>query len=165
MKIRPVSKKLLFIIFVSFFYILSFAASSYISRNFPSLQSRPLIGKIIYISIVHITGAAFGVMPGANAFLAVIGCGIFIGIFVLAWVEAENKPVWEILSFSLICSGALGNLSERLFYGYILDYIDLKVWPVFNLNDTFITLGAAGVIFHMLRQNATKDIRNRGKPG
>jgi len=54
--------------------------------------------------------------------------------------------IWELLSFSFIFGGALANLWERVFLGYVVDYLDLGFWPVFNLADSFITLGCVFLI-------------------
>ncbi len=164
MKIRQVSDKLLFVFLVLFFSAVSRTTDIYITNNFSLLKSRAFLGKWAYITIVHNTGAAFGILPWANKFLAFFTAIVLLIIFVymLAFVRKNTLP--GILFFSLICAGALGNLCQRLFQGYILDYIDLKVWPVFNLNDTFITLGSAGLFFLVLKKDAGKNIHNNKKP-
>ena len=47
-----------------------------------------------------------------------------------------------IISLSLILAGALGNLIDRVFYGYVIDFLDFRIWPVFNVADSAITIGA-----------------------
>lgn len=61
-----------------------------------------------------------------------------------------------MIALVLVLSGAIGNLIDRIFFGCIIDFINLKIWPVFNLADTFITLGAI-IIFI---KHTTNNIRH-----
>lgn len=56
--------------------------------------------------------------------------------------QISNFSVFEIASVTLILSGGSSNLIDRVFYGCVIDFIDLKFWPVFNLADIYITIGA-----------------------
>jgi signal peptidase II len=47
-----------------------------------------------------------------------------------------------MVAFSLILGGAIGNLIDRVYYGYVIDFIDCRIWPVFNVADSAITIGA-----------------------
>jgi len=62
---------------------------------------------------------------------------------------AGKKPFFLNLGVYLIIGGAVGNLIDRLAYSYIVDFIDLKIWPVFNMADSAITIGALLVIIRM----------------
>lgn len=55
-----------------------------------------------------------------------------------------------LVSWLLIISGALSNILDRFFYGCVTDYINLRVWPIFNLADVYITIGGAVLIIHLL---------------
>lgn len=57
----------------------------------------------------------------------------------------------DILYITLIMSGAISNIIDRLYYGCITDFIDLRVWPVFNLADIYITIGAIMIIYQILK--------------
>jgi len=56
--------------------------------------------------------------------------------------------------FILILTGAISNIIDRLYFGCIIDFIDLKFWPVFNLADIFITVGAIGIIIAIIKNKA-----------
>jgi signal peptidase II len=57
-------------------------------------------------------------------------------------IQKEKKQGFLMkLSYGLILGGALSNLLDRVIYGYVIDYIDIRIWPVFNLSDTAITTG------------------------
>ncbi|MDE2237203.1 MAG: signal peptidase II, partial [Elusimicrobia bacterium] len=55
----------------------------------------------------------------------------------------KDKDAWTRWGLLLVLGGALGNLYDRLAYGFVVDFIDLRVWPVFNVADSCISVGAA----------------------
>ena len=55
------------------------------------------------------------------------------------------------ISYGLILGGAFSNLFDRIWYGYVIDYLDLRVWPVFNLSDTAITVGVGLFLLNSLK--------------
>jgi signal peptidase II len=60
------------------------------------------------------------------------------------------------ISYGLIIGGALSNLFDRVFLGYVVDYIDLRVWPVFNLSDSCITVGIGLLLFYSFKPPKTQ---------
>lgn len=80
---------------------------------------------------------------------------------IMTWYWRTREPDWLILgSFAFILGGALGNLIDRMAYGYVIDFIDWHLgavnpswhhWPTFNIADSAICLGAAGVIYRTFR--------------
>ncbi len=77
---------------------------------------------------------------------------IIIIVHILQLMSREKKvaSVFYILcltSYVLILAGAISNVIDRISYGCVIDFIDLKIWPVFNLADAFITIGAAGMVY------------------
>ena len=94
------------------------------------------------------SGISFGLkLPSALIFL-VITLFLLTIIFLLWKKHLSFSP-----GLALIASGAISNLLDRLYWGCVTDFIDLKVWPVFNLADTFIFLGFVLLFF----QNMKKD--------
>jgi signal peptidase II len=100
--------------------------------------------------LVHNTGAAFSFLSDAGGwqrwlFLLI---SLVVSIILVIWLHRlkENQLVMS-LSLTLILGGAVGNLIDRIFLGYVIDFIDIYYknyhWPVFNLADASITLGAA----------------------
>ena len=91
------------------------------------------------------TGAAFGSFQGKNAIFIVIGIVALVFIFYL--FRSLNKSMWMRISFGLILGGALGNLIDRIAFGFVTDFIRIRVtqsiwWPNFNIADAGITVGA-----------------------
>jgi len=67
-------------------------------------------------------------------------------------MKKENKKTtFFLISGGLILGGALSNLWDRLYLGYVVDYIDLRVWPVFNISDSCITTGAIFLLWDSYR--------------
>ena len=100
-----------------------------------------VLGKYLWLNYVENTGMAFGLFQNANAFLVMIMLAV-IGYIIYSWKEIESYGAWARWGAVLILTGALGNLYDRLTLGFVVDFIDLRVWPVFNGADSFITVGA-----------------------
>jgi signal peptidase II len=76
-------------------------------------------------------------------------CIIFFVVYLIWKNLTKEKPnKMFLISLLLILSGAIGNLIDRITFGCIIDFIDLHVWPVFNLADSFITIGAILVVIY-----------------
>ena len=113
-------------------------------------QSLPLIHGVLHLTYVQNTGAAFGLLKGQQL--------LFIGLalLVLAWIiremltKAVIPPAME-WGCSLILGGAVGNLIDRLRWGYVVDFIDVRIWPVFNIGDSAITIGVALLMLQAIR--------------
>ncbi|MBR9677044.1 signal peptidase II [Candidatus Woesearchaeota archaeon] len=95
-----------------------------------------------FLSFTTNTGAAFSLLRGNNVFLLVFGL-LLLSVFVWLFLTSEKKYQ---LPLALIIAGAIGNLIDRLFFGYVIDFINLRVWPVFNIADSAITIGAIMLI-------------------
>jgi signal peptidase II len=91
--------------------------------------------------VLHNTGVAFGLLAGLSPIVAVILALTLLGVLFYNRSARQGAPVghWGL---GLMIGGALGNVVERLRFGYVLDYLDLHVWPVFNLADAAVVVGA-----------------------
>ena len=118
-----------------------------ITSTFVPGESLPLIPSVLHLTYIQNTGAAFGLFKGQQV--------LFIGlsILVIGWVVTEllrkpglsDLPMWGC---ALILGGAAGNLIDRSRLGYVIDFIDIRVWPVFNVGDSAITIGVALLFLH-----------------
>lgn len=107
----------------------------------------PAIGDIISFSLVRNTGAAFGLFRyQTTAFIFISLIAIAFTIFYLI-----RRKVGFYLPFALILGGAVGNLIDRLRFGYVIDFVDLHFWPVFNIADSCITIGSIYLFIVILR--------------
>ena len=116
------------------------------------------------ITHVHNTGAAFGLFRGQSASLTVVA---FVGIGVLlfyAFLVYRRLPLLDNmlnrLALGLVFGGTIGNLIDRLRFGYVTDFIDFGFWPAFNIADSAITIGVIIFVYSSLRS-----LSGRGKQG
>jgi signal peptidase II len=93
------------------------------------------------LSYVENTGAAFGLGHGANGFFVAVSIAL---IAVLAGLLRRWPKEDRVLQAGglLVLAGAVGNLYDRVFYRYVVDFLYLHHWPVFNVADSCITVGA-----------------------
>ncbi|MFH2205035.1 MAG: signal peptidase II [Elusimicrobiota bacterium] len=94
-----------------------------------------------HLTYVENTGAAWGMLRGRNMLLIVISA-ILLGA--LLWMRKTwfGANRWTRGGTVLVAAGALGNLYDRVVFGYVVDFFDFLVWPVFNVADSCITVGA-----------------------
>jgi len=91
------------------------------------------------------TGSAFGLFKGFNFIFVIFS---FIVIITIVYYIKKIKNNERILQFSigLLLGGTIGNLIDRLFYSYVVDFIDFRIWPVFNVADSAVTISIALLI-------------------
>ena len=127
------------IIFIVVDYISKILISKLITLN----KSITIINKFLYITYVRNTGAAFSIFSNYTYVLAIISL-LVIALILYYVYKRSNLTNLEYLSYSLLLGGACGNLIDRLIYGYVIDFIDVKIFkydfPVFNLADSFIVI-------------------------
>lgn len=113
-----------------------------ISKNLLLYQSVPLLRDIFHITLVHNRGAAFGLFK--NQVYVFIFTAISAIVLIGLDLKKHGGKKLDIysLSLSFILAGAAGNLIDRLLFGYVIDFLDFRIWPVFNVADSAITVGA-----------------------
>lgn len=126
--------------------ILDQAAKLFAAGLLPSVKTIPLIEDVFHLTYVENTGAGFGVFADHTWLLTVMT--LLIIIFVVSYVvvkRPKNRVLITALSFMM--GGAVGNMIDRIRLGYVIDFFDFTLidFPVFNVADCFITVGA--VIF------------------
>jgi signal peptidase II len=109
----------------------------------------------LQISRVANEGIAFGLFPGRQSVVAVLTVVALSAIAIaLAGLVARNATV--AVGAGLLVGGSLGNLTDRLTLGHVVDFIDFTRWPAFNVADCGITIGAALIVLGLL-QDAEED--------
>lgn len=100
-------------------------------------QSIPIVG-IFKITYVQNTGAAFSILTGNTVFLIIITI-IFLAIAIYCWRKPFMKPYH--LAAAVIIGGTLGNFVDRIFRGYVVDFLNFTHFPVFNVADIALCCG------------------------
>jgi len=123
-----------------------------------------------FFNLTHVrnTGGAFGILGGARgglgSFFFVVVSFIAIGSILYLFFKVKENEKTLALSFSLVLSGAIGNLIDRFLYGEVVDFLEFYVssfhWPSFNIADTAICIGIGLLALELL----TKDRKLSTKP-
>ncbi|MBI1802304.1 MAG: signal peptidase II [Chloroflexi bacterium] len=96
---------------------------------------------LIRITRVQNSGAAFGMFPAAGSVFLAVAVIVVIGIVRYYYTRALSAPLWVRFGLGLMLGGALGNLIDRIRFGYVVDFFDLGWFPVFNVADSSIVIG------------------------
>ncbi|MCX7106752.1 MAG: signal peptidase II [Methylococcales bacterium] len=143
--------------------ILDQASKLVIASSMQLYQSIP-ITSFFKLTYVRNTGAAFSFLSDAGGwqrwFFAVLA--ILISIIIAVWLTRLKKQETLLaVALSLILGGAMGNLIDRLAYGYVIDFLDVYYqtwhWPAFNVADSAITLGVMLMLLESFGLVVTKE--------
>ena len=117
-------------------------------RNMHLHQSIALIPDVLHLTYIQNQGAAFGIFYGQRVFLTSVG---FLVIAIMIYYHYLIK-VRDFTQFSLalILGGSFGNMFDRVLRSYVIDYVDIRVWPIFNFADVMINIGVALIILNAL---------------
>lgn len=118
-------------------------------------RSISVLGDFFQITYVRNYGAAFNILTGNRFFLILIACmTLFLLLFFLRKEGVKTKV--EQIGYGLFIGGIVGNLWDRLIYGYVIDYLDFELFhihmPIFNLADVCICFGVCLCIYALLKE-------------
>lgn len=134
---------MLLITILSIIFALLDQASKYSVINYLN-KDIEVINNFFYLIYTKNNGAAFSILTGKRLFLIIITL-LIIGSLIYYIIKNEISSKIEILAFSLIIGGSLGNLIDRIIRGYVVDFISVKIFgyhfPIFNIADTLICIG------------------------
>ena len=117
----------------------------------------PVIPNFLEFNYTQNTGGAFGIVR--INFILIISLMIIIGI--IMYLIKENKKITNYIPFVLLLSGSIGNLIDRIFKGYVIDFIDINIldFPNFNIADISIVFGVI-VLLYIILLKSTNDNEN-----
>jgi len=98
------------------------------------------------IHLVQNTGAGFGILKGQTFWLGVVSLLVAVGV-IWYYHKIPNEK-WPQVLFAVFLGGVIGNLIDRLFRGYVIDYMDLGFWPAFNIADACISVAVVGLVIY-----------------
>jgi signal peptidase II len=116
----------------------------------PLREAIPLIGEWSNLIYSRNTGVAFGLFQNMSPLFLVLSSLITLGAIYVYIVYLPNQHAGIQLSMGLIIGGALGNVVDRIRLGYVVDFIQIGWWPVFNVADSAITVGATILAVYLL---------------
>ncbi|MFA5095723.1 MAG: signal peptidase II [Candidatus Omnitrophota bacterium] len=134
------------------------ASKAFISSRIQLNETLSVAKGIFGITLVHNRGAAFGILRDQLYLFIIASCAAIVLIYFTLKNNRHNK--YQVVCLSLILAGALGNLIDRLRFGYVIDFLNFYIWPVFNIADSAITVGAILLGWSILRQKSKVKSQN-----
>ena len=113
----------------------------YISSKMPEWE----LG-FLFIHYVQNTGAGFGILKGQMAILAIISAVVVMGV--IYYYRKIPQETWAQVLWGLFLGGVAGNLIDRVLRQYVVDFIDVGFWPVFNIADAAISVSVIGLMIY-----------------
>jgi len=150
-----------YIIVSGLIIVIDFVTKFFVQRHLAEIGTFPLIEGVFHFTYARNPGAAFGMLGGMRWWLVGLTVLIIIGIiYTIATRKFDDARLKYGLAF--ILGGAVGNLIDRVFLGYVVDFLDFRAinFAIFNVADIFITVGAGILIFHTIftaKNEAKKD--------
>jgi signal peptidase II len=112
-------------------------------------QSIPFLGKLLKLTHIRNTGAAFSFFVGFSPYLMIVGL-ITITAVIYFHYRLPKKDRLAQIALAFVLGGSLGNLIDRIFRHSVIDYLDISFWPVFNLADIMINVGVILLILKLI---------------
>lgn len=113
-------------------------------------QSITVIPRVLDFCYIQNHGAAFSILQGKTVFLIAFTVIIMTALCVYAMKVKDKVPKAELISLAMIVGGGIGNLIDRIALGYVTDFLDIHIIPIFNVADCFVTVGCFLLIVSVL---------------
>ena len=112
----------------------------------------PVIDGIFHITYIHNYGAAFSILQGKQGLLLIVTGIAMAGIAVYMIVAQKKKELTPMgmWGLALILGGGLGNFFDRVRFGYVVDFFDFRIWPIFNVADIAVCCGCGLLVFYVM---------------
>jgi len=148
----------------SVFLIIDIILKLIIKNNMVVNESINIINNFFSLTYVKNTGAAWSILSGKQFFLIIVTIMVIISLLIYLY-KMKNYNSLDIIGYSLLLAGALGNLIDRIFYGYVIDYLDFLIFnydfPIFNIADCCIVIGIMILFISSWREEYGVYGRNR----
>ncbi|MEG2457631.1 MAG: signal peptidase II [Bacilli bacterium] len=153
-------KKKLYLLIIPFILIVDLLSKFFVNKYIVLDTSKVIIDNFFYLTYTHNFGAAFSMFNGKTIFILIVSICMFL---YLVYELIKNINKYNIsIPLSFIIGGLLGNLYDRLFLGYVRDFLDFHIFgfnaAIFNIGDTFIVIGVI-----LLALSIIKEERANGK--
>jgi signal peptidase II len=153
-----------FILFLSLpLYAIDQLTKQLVLRSISPYEGRIIVPDFFSLVNVTNTGAAFGSFRGNNVFFIVISI-VALVVVVTLLVRPRRPDPWRDLSLALLLAGILGNVTDRLLYGHVIDFLLFNLhiryadpWPAFNVADSCISIAVVLFIIHSFRKQKSAE--------
>jgi signal peptidase II len=140
-------------------FVLDQATKYLVLQNIPLGESWslfPALERLFKFTYITNKGAAFGMFPQLGSIFMVVAIIVIMAI-ILFHHHLPIENIWIRLSLGLQLGGAMGNLLDRFVHGYVVDFVDIGFWPIFNLADLSIVCGVAILAYHLWNEEDRPD--------
>ena len=159
-----------FILFLTLpLYALDQLTKQWVMRSISPYEARSVVPDFFNLVNVPNTGAAFGSFKGNNTFFVVISLIALVVVTILL-VRHWRSDLWRDVSLALLLAGVLGNLTDRLLYGHVVDFLLFNLhiryadpWPAFNVADSCISIAVVLFIIHSFRKEKASIEQSAGR--
>jgi lipoprotein signal peptidase len=150
----PSRRIYLFAVVAGVVYAADVASKILVVADLSDHEPISMLGGLLTLRLTRNPGAAFSTATGYTVLLTLVAIGVVICVTRLA--TRLGSAVWAV-ALGLLLGGALGNLTDRMFRspgplrGHVVDFLELPHWPIFNLADSAIVLGAVLITVQSVR--------------
>ena len=160
MENKKIDKKMELVVQLSFVFAAALAlltdqlTKMWVSTNMTLGQSIPPDGPV-RLTYVRNTGVAFGLFPGQTYVITIAAIAGLI-ILLVYYRLSPFRNIYTYLGLGFILGGSVGNLMDRIRLGYVIDFVDFRVWPVFNVSDSAVVLGTGIMLYYFIFKYKSK---------
>ena len=130
-------------------FLLDQASKSLVRAALRPAESLEVIPGVFSITLILNPGAAFGLFPWLGFVLLVVGLAAAAALLWYLWWHRPEPPLLRY-GLALALGGVAGNLVDRATLGRVVDFLDFRIWPAFNIADTAIVTGVALISYELL---------------
>ena len=112
-------------------------------------QSIPVIENIFHITYIENPGAAFGILANQRMLFLIL-TALIVGVMIYLYFSLSNKKSLTAISLGIVVSGAIGNFIDRFIQGTVTDFLDFRIWPIFNIADICICVGLVLICYFVI---------------
>ncbi len=143
--------------------VLDILSKSLIDNFFVSSNSKVIINNFFNITKIYNDGASWNILSGSRYILILVAIVILVILFL--YQNKFKNNMRNIISFSMIYGGIIGNLLNRIIYGYVIDFLDFNIlgwdFPIFNIADIFIVVGVILLIYSIYKKDDENEVSSR----
>ncbi len=133
-------------------FCIDWLSKFYVKLNLSPGESIPIINDFFYLTYLKNRGIIFGLFfPPTISIIVVSGIIIAVLLFLLGKIFPKSR--WQKISLGLLWGGLLANFFDRLWDGNVVDFLNFRFWPVFNVADITICIGAVLLFIEILKSN------------
>ena len=124
------------------------------------LKFQPYFGfRYLKITFIKNTGAGFGILKDNALLLGIVSLMVAV-LVIVYYKKIPTEKIPQIL-FAVFLGGVVGNLLDRFFRGYVIDFINLSFWPAFNIADSALSIAVVGLVIYSIKEELKEKKKNR----